>query len=84
MYTVVSWQERKRCEESQRNAQAQAAEAADAAKRCERLAAEVADLQATLEQKQELITALQVTIQLPRVTWFGVHREGCMLSTGNC
>ncbi len=66
--TVPSWQERKRCVESQSSGQAQAARAAEAAKRCDRLAAEVAGLQVALEQKQELITALQVTVVLTLLT----------------
>lgn len=66
--TFLSWQERKRYEESQSSGQAQAARAAEAAKRCDRLAAEVAGLQVALEQKQELITALQVTVVLTLLT----------------
>lgn len=56
----VVLQELKRCEEAQREAAAHAVAAADAERRGERLAGEVWELEAALEQKQELVAALQV------------------------
>ncbi len=53
-------QERKRSDEAQREREEQAARLAEAARRSERLTAELAELQDTLDQKQELIAALQV------------------------
>ena len=53
-------QEHKRCEEAQREAEGHAGQAAEAGRRAERLAGEAGELQAALEQKQELIAALQV------------------------
>lgn len=47
-------------EAAEREAEGQAARAAEAARRAERLAGEAGELQAALEQKQELIAALQV------------------------
>ncbi|PRW58913.1 hypothetical protein C2E21_2665 [Chlorella sorokiniana] len=52
-------QERKRVEAAEREAESQAARAAEAARRADRLAGEGGELQAALEQKQELIAALQ-------------------------
>ena len=47
-------------EAAEREAESQAARAAEAARRADRLAGEGGELQAALEQKQELIAALQV------------------------
>lgn len=47
-------------EAAEREAEGQAAQAAEAARRADRLAGESGELQAALEQKQELIAALQV------------------------
>ena len=52
--------ERKRVEAAECEAEGQAAQAAEAARRADRLAGESGELQAALEQKQELIAALQV------------------------
>ncbi len=52
--------QRARCEQLQREASANAAEAGDAGRRGERAVGELRELEAALEQKQELITALQV------------------------
>lgn len=64
-------QERKRCEETQREAEEHAGRTVEAARRVERLAGEAAELQAALEQKQELITALQVGYSLCFCTLYG-------------
>ena len=53
-------QEHKRCEEVQREAAGHAGQAAEAGRCAERLAGEAGELQAALDQKQELIAALQV------------------------
>lgn len=52
--------ERKRGDGARREAEAAGERAEEAARRCERLAGEAVELQAALEQKSELVAALQV------------------------
>lgn len=73
-------QERKRCEEAQREAEGQAGRAADAGRRADRLEGEALELEAVVAQKQELIGALQVggSRLLARLRWSNSCAGPCL------
>lgn len=67
-------QERKRCEDAQREAAVAASRAAEACARAERLGGEAGELAAALEQRQELVAALRAESDAWSAKLMG-HRE---------